>query len=352
MRRALLLATLAVLAAPARADDFWSRGQAADADGPDAMARRNYEHAMEEGDNFSQLAIGRGTSSDQEAELLRQAVKQYDNAALAMPEEPEPRYRAGLILNRFFVSCVIDPRNGQPQFLWCLPGHPQVADAKHLVNEWQTFLHLRPLDPRVDFNFLFELAIASTQAAGDGVPEAEQHARIEAALGYYEAALQRVGLDSDVGRTNLAGNLAESYMMLGRLDEAIAQYQTAVRQSGEPGMIYGLAVALDRDEQGAKARELIVALGIDQFSAFQRNIFMGNTFFVPTGETFYYTALIHEALGQDEDAIVDWQLFIDSGAHPQFADRARANREALIKARGHKRPRPTLESPPEYESIP
>jgi tetratricopeptide (TPR) repeat protein len=349
MRRALLLLPLLLLVPQAaRADDFWSRATTGDEDPADAMARKNYERAMEEGDNFAQLAIGRGTSSDQMQELLRQAVKQYDNAALARPDEPEPRYRAGLILNLYFVQCQGDP-NGMPQFPWCVPGHPQVADAKHMVTEWQAFAQLRPLDPRVDFNFLFELAIGSTQASGDGVSEAERQARIEAALGYYEAALKRVGLNSDVGRINLAGNLAETYMMLGRLDDAIAQYQIAVRQSGDPSAIYGLAVALDRDEQGAKARELIVALGMDARILFERKLSAGEVFFVPSGEQLYYEALLEEAFGDDEGAIVDWQRFIDSKAHPIFDERAKANKDALIKARGHKRPRPTLTVPPEYD---
>jgi tetratricopeptide (TPR) repeat protein len=348
MRRALLLLPLVALAPQAaRADDFWSRAQT-DEDPAAEMARKNYEHAMEEGDNFAQLAIGRGTSSDQMQELLRQAIKQYDNASLARPDEPEPRYRAGLVLNLYFVQCQ-EGQNGMAQFGWCTPGHPQVADARHMVAEWSAFLHLRPLDPRVDFNFLFELAIASTQAAGDGVPEPERQVRIEAALGYYQAALKRVGLNSDLGKINLAGNLAETYMMLGRMDEAIAQYQIAVRQSGEPSTIYGLAVALDRDEQGAKARELIVALGLDARMQFMKKLTLtGDVFFVPTGEELYYEALIEEAFGEDEEAIVDWQRFIDSGAHPIFDARAKENRDALIKARGHKKPRPTLTSP--YES--
>ena len=350
MRRALLLLALVAVARPARADDFWSRAAgSSDDDDATAMARKNYEHAMEEGDNFAQLAIGRGTSSDQQQELLRQAIKQYDNAALARPDEPEPRYRAGQILNEFFVSCSADA-SGNAQPPWCTPGHPQVADARHMVAEWQAFANLRPLDPRVDFNFYFELAIASTQAAGDGVPEKERTARIEDALGYYLAAQHRVGLNSDLGRQNLAGNLAETYMMLGRMDEAIAQYEVAVRTSGDTSAIYGLAVALDRDEQGAKARELIVALGIDARVAFELKMAHGEVFFVPTGEELYYKALFDEAFGDDEDAIVEWQQFIDSGAHPQFDERAKENRDALIKARGHRRARPTLTAPPsEYD---
>jgi tetratricopeptide (TPR) repeat protein len=220
---------------------------------------------------------------------------------------------------------------------WCQHGHPSPTKAAMMADEWTAFARLAPLDPRVDFEFMFDLAIAETQAAGLTVEDTKVRARIEAALGFYQAALRRTLLgDTGAVQNEVLGNMAESYMMLGDLDDAIATYQQTLRAgAGDLSTTYGLAVAYDRDEQGAKARELVRALGADQFDGFKEKIRRGDVFFVPLGEERYYLALAEEAFGDDDQAIIDWQAFIDSKAHPQFAARAKANRDALIEAQKH-----------------
>ncbi len=325
MRAALFFAAaLLALPARARAEDYWS----AAATDPDAeVARRNYEKEMQQGDEFALLASQQTTNIRDVKRLLRLSLTAYENASLARPDAAEPHYRAGLILRDFFVGC-------SPSIVICVPGHARPELAAQMAAHWTAFETLAPLDPRVDFSFLFDRAIAHTHAAGDGGSGAEAH--IEAALVDYQAALRRVNL-TGFNEKELYGNMAETLMMLGRLDEAIAMYQETLRYSGDSSTMYGLAVALDRDEQGAKAREIIVALGASEFDTFKENVRAGKTFFVPEGEEYYYLALAEEALGDTDNAILDWQHFIATKAHPIFDARAAANRDALQKAhkRGH-----------------
>jgi len=320
------LAMIALAAAAARAEDYWS----AAASDPDAeVARRNYEREMQNADNNALLASSQAINPRDQRRLLLAALRGYENAILARPGAPEPHFRAGLILCDFFVEC-------SASLPTCVPGHAQPQRAADMAMHWTAFERLAPLDPRIDFEFLFDRAIAHTHAAGDNGTHAREH--IEAALADYMGATHRVNL-TGLNKAQLSGNLAETLMMLGRLDEAIGMYQETLRQGGDASTMYGLAVALDRDEQGAKAREIIRALGASELEQFKDAVRSGHTFFVPEGEVFYYLALAEDALGDVEDAARDWQNYIDKGAHPQFDERARANRDALLRdhKRDHKR---------------
>ncbi|HTJ46770.1 MAG TPA: hypothetical protein VL463_31925 [Kofleriaceae bacterium] len=341
MKRAILI--LLMIGGTARAEDFWQR---TDEDSESAVARRNYEKAMEDGDSFAQLATSRATGGSDMRRLLEAAIKSYQNASLARPDAAEPHYRAGLILHNFFVEC--PPINILP-LAWCSRGRPPAAKAAQLANEWGAFVKLAPLDPRVDFQLMFDLAIANTQAARDTIEPEKVKARIQTALDFYRAALQRTSLDGDLNAKQILGNMAESYMMLGDLDDAITMYQRTLRVSTDVSTVYGLAVALDRDEQGAKARELMRALGVEQFQTFKDSIQRGDTFFVPDGESFYYLALAEESFGDFDQAAIDWQNFVLSGAHPQYAERAKANRDALIKGHKHTKAPPADSRVREYD---
>ena len=121
------------------------------------------------------------------------------------------------------------------------------------------------------------------------------------------------------------GNLAETDMMLGDLDGAIEMYHRTLELDQSSEHYFGLAVALDRDEQGEEARTILRSLGIDAVRALAEHIQEHIVFYVPEGEQYYYLALGAEANGMDSDAIVLYDRFIASGAHPQYAPRARAN---------------------------
>jgi hypothetical protein len=120
-------------------------------------------------------------------------------------------------------------------------------------------------------------------------------------------------------------------MMLGKLDEAVVSYEESLRLGGPASVRYGLAVALDRDEREAEAKEVIVQQGLSAKQSFQQELQRGEIFFVPQGEQFYYYALASEAFDENAAAITYWNAYIQSGAHPEFQPRAKAHLEALRK---------------------
>ena len=119
-------------------------------------------------------------------------------------------------------------------------------------------------------------------------------------------------------------------MMLGDLDRAIESYSQAIDLVGvaETWYSYGLSVALDRDGQGRKAREIMRQAVLRDGSS--RSRFMdsitsphSSVFFVPAGERYFYLALGYESVGESKEAISFYKRFIASGAHPRFQDIAR-----------------------------
>jgi tetratricopeptide (TPR) repeat protein len=316
------IAALMVLAvaAPARASGFWDR--VAEPDDPDAeVARASYDREMATGNEYAIEAANMGASSYGLGRLVMRAFRAYENASLARPDAAEPHYLAGMVLYAFF-NCGANPNP------ICRNGNQDATIAARIADHWTAFEKLAPLDPRIDASFLFERALAHTNVA---TPE-----HLRAAIDDYLESLRR----TDLVRINVAnayGNLAENYMMVGRLEESLATYPEALRLRPSTTTAYGYAVALDRDEQGAKAREMIAALGPGAFEDFRRSVDAGESFYVPLGEVFYYNALAEESLGLTDRAIADWDRFIASGAHPEFAPRAKANRDALAAQRKPRR---------------
>ena len=203
--------------------------------------------------------------------------------------------------------------------------------AEEVIDAWDAFEARAPLDPRlsvihdegntVEAEVLFHRAVLHTRLVS------KPH--LEAATKDYEKILAR----ADVPDETVLSNLAETYMMLGKLDQAIDTYREALRSSRHTETLYGLAVALDRDERGGQAHDLIVSQGEASMEEFHERVSNGTTFFVPRGEEYYYFALAYEAFGKTEDAIEYWQKYIDSGAHPEFQPRARAHLDPLLAAK-------------------
>jgi hypothetical protein len=117
--------------------------------------------------------------------------------------------------------------------------------------------------------------------------------------------------------------------MLDRLDDAVDMYREALRHTASASTGFGLAVALDRDERGDEAIDVVLAQGDAGAKEFLRQVNKGLAFFVPMGEVYYYFALIDEANGDVSGALNNWELYIRSGAHPEFQPRARAHIAAL-----------------------
>jgi tetratricopeptide (TPR) repeat protein len=200
--------------------------------------------------------------------------------------------------------------------------------AERTLAHWTAFERLAPLDPRVR-NTLFSRALLHTKLATE--------ADFWHAIGYYEKLLSRSDLDTSLSE-NVAtwlGNLAETYMMVGELEKAVATYGRALEFQNRALYAFGLGVALDRLGHGAKARELVGNYatngGIDALIA-------DNIFFVPYGELYYYQALAYEALGEYDTAIVKYRQFIASGAHPRYQPRAVENLQRVLATRKAKGP--------------
>ncbi|MCG8418500.1 MAG: tetratricopeptide repeat protein [Proteobacteria bacterium] len=235
--------------------------------------------------------------------LVEEAVRLYELAAEVKPDQAEPHYRAAEVLHTHVLS--------QPS------GGPTIRDrsqAERALAHWNAFEKLAPLDPRMN-SILDRRAIVYTRLA--------TQADIERAIVDYETALSR---SSQVDARWL-GNLAESYMMVGRIDDAIATYRRALEYSNEPLHGYGLAVALDRDSQGELARQVMWAYSMGDRL---RSLDSSSVFFVPQGERYYYSALGYEVMGDLKLAALHYRMFIASGAHPRYQPRAIENLHSVV----------------------
>jgi len=325
-RAALLLAMLGVFVVSARdtRGDVWQRAL----DTTDAT-RDRYAKGMREGDHLAMQANARGLSRARTASLVDQALRAYRDAATARPEQAEPYFRIATVLDSFYIDCrPHDPGAGQPRT--CPPPtRPDLARVLEAVEALDAFEARAPLDPRVH-GIRFDRAIHRTKLVDAARSPEQARAYLEGALADYRALLERPDGVQGLVVQPIWGNLAETYMMLGRLDEAIETYQTAIRLGADTSTYYGLAVALDRDERTAEALDVIRGQGPRAFEQFKLQYHQQRIFFVPRGEEFYYLALASEALGYTTDAITQWRLFLQSGAHPPFQARAKAHLDALL----------------------
>ncbi|HTL37636.1 MAG TPA: tetratricopeptide repeat protein [Kofleriaceae bacterium] len=342
MKRAALLALLVANVAHANVwDDALRRGE------PD-VAQDKYDSEMKDGDEHTLLANTRGTSKKEVLHQLQLAITSYKAAAAAKPNEGEPWFRLGRLIHSFYLECS-DGYQLQPSMrpLTCPERNPNPpfdkAHAEECIGYWAEFEKRAPLDPRLSVgmlgssDILFERAILHTRLA--------THEHLALAAADYEKILSREDL-TDGANENVIGNLAETYMMLNRLDEAIETYREALRGASDTSTWYGFAVALDRDERSRQALEVIQSLGREQRDQFHLKVIKGDTFFVPEGEKFYYFALSDEAFDFDDEAIDNWKRFIDSGAHPQFQPRAKAHLEALLVKKKRTKPSSSPFDPP------
>lgn len=323
MKRALVLLLVASTAQANVWDDAIHRGK------PDP-AQDKYESEMRDGDEHSLLANTRGAARKEILHELQLATASYKAAAAAKPNEGEPWFRIGRLVYSFYLECndnVVPRMFASPL---CNPD-PRAFDRLHaeeVIMAWNEFEKRAPLDPRFgvgafgESEILFRRAILHTKLA--------TKSHLEGAAADYEKILARQDLGEGAAE-NVVGNLAETYMMLGRLEDAVETYRDALRGAADTSTWYGFAVALDRDERTQQALEVIQSLGREQRDQFHLRVLRGDTFFVPEGEKHYYFALSDEAFGFDDEAIDNWKKFIDSGAHPQFQPRAKAHLDALLK---------------------
>ena len=309
---------LALVAGSAQAEGVWqhaitgSQGDVADAD---------YIKSLGDGDKLAGFANQDGITPKERLREVDAAIDAYKRAADAKPTAAEPYFRIGQVLFSFYFAGCSDapPARGplcassDPAALSSLPAYRDRAEQT--LAAWAAAEARSPLDPRISSGFLFERAIIEAKLA------TPQH-WAEAARDY-EAIQDRD--DLTLRDQIVSGNLAETYMMIGRLDDAIEMYRRAINDGGDTSAAFGLADALDRDGQDARALDLIRDHGVDEVRKFEEKIHSFEFFFVPAGERFYYLALIEEAFDSFNDATRDFRAFIASGAHPQYQARARAH---------------------------
>jgi tetratricopeptide (TPR) repeat protein len=173
----------------------------------------------------------------------------------------------------------------------------------------------------------FQLGVARSRAA-----------RFADALVAYERLISLADADAAA-----YANTAELLMVLGRLPEAEARYREAIElDTPASGRIenpyglalstYGLAVALDRDDERDAAREMMArALTLDprhaKLTAAEQA--GADVFFIPEGDVYYYLGLASELGGHVDDAEAAFQEFLARLPRSPWAGRARAHLETL-----------------------
>jgi tetratricopeptide (TPR) repeat protein len=117
-------------------------------------------------------------------------------------------------------------------------------------------------------------------------------------------------------------NAAESLMTMGRLEDAIARYRQSL--SHYPGYrlaLWGLGVALDRDEQFTEAMSIIgKAMASDPT---MQELRKPDVFFIPPGDAHYYFAMGYESRGDYRQARREWRAFLEKLPKSPWAFRAR-----------------------------
>jgi tetratricopeptide (TPR) repeat protein len=159
---------------------------------------------------------------------------------------------------------------------------------------------------------------------------------------YREAAAAYAAVVADgAGDAAVYANFAEVLMAAGRLPDAQARYRDAIAAATDLGVgdrrervhelalaYYGLAVALDRDEQPLAAREAMLrALENDPTSAVLKIAATpgGDFFFVPDGDVLYYLGLAAEAEGRDGDAEAAFREFLAGAPRSRWAHAAESH---------------------------
>ncbi len=233
---------------------------------------------------------------------------------------------------------------------------PNDAELHYLAGlAWNARADERGLDlapPDLVQHAIDELLIAR-RIAPDG-PHQQEIASLlgllHSDLGQYDAALAEydrainltvassLGDAEDRELATLYGNSAESLMALGRLEEAIARYRASLplaRGDGDNTALawYGLAVALDRDEQVEKAREAVrQALAHDKRDAPLDGVLHHSAvFFRPVGDKWYYMALGFLGHDQPRAAADAFAKFLAAQPSSRYARRARAHLAELAK---------------------
>lgn len=324
MTRSLLIAALLAVAAPAHGD-IWERAT------NDASSDQ-FTALLQKGDDAVLSANSQSAGPSLAVRQFDLAIEAYRAAAKLKPSSPEPWFRIASAIDSFFIEgCDKSDlfRDSRIPATCELVTVNRNTKARELIEAWEAFEAVSPLDPRVN-QILYRRAIIRTKQLGTTT---KPDPLLRAVIKDYQALLDSkdgLSLSSDEGIT---GNLAETQLMLGDTERAIELYREAIKLGGGVSTIYGLAVALDRDGQGVQALGVIRSQGIEGVEQFEKQFDRGQIFFVPSGEIEYYFGLAAEAFGNFNEAAQHWKAFIQSGAHPQYQPRAKEHLDKLILRR-------------------
>lgn len=224
----------------------------------------------------------------------------------------------------------VDLRNAVDRLAEVIAGDPARAEGYYFLGRvheqlgnWSECVSAYREAQARDANLGDPLNAATTidLRAGTCASRAGDHA---AALELYVRVARRASSPAPV----LYQRMGESYMALGRLDEAIevlGRALAALPSSVE--VIYSLAVALDRAEMGAASREsLAAALRLD--SSLSR-VQAPELPYAPASDLHYYIGLAAQAASKPELAIFHFRNFLFEEPKSVWASRVRAHLEAL-----------------------
>lgn len=281
---AVLVVSAMMIAPNSHADeDFWVEIL----DLPDEPTK--YDLAMSTADEFAIRAARAFPSNRYQGRAhARRAAFEYEKAAKLEPTKGEPHFRAAEVLYAHFASPdtkVIDE-----------------DETKRAIEHWKQWRELEPKDPRL-VSALFRRSLAYTKLGGE--------TNYKLALRDYEDQLALTDSASSGSRENVAiimSNAAELYMAVGDLDNSITMYKQALDVSDRPLYGAGLAIALERDGQATKAREVMQHyLRGKPFT----DLITDTVFFIPEGDAHAYSGLAFDANGQYREAAAHYRTFLE-----------------------------------------
>jgi tetratricopeptide (TPR) repeat protein len=154
----------------------------------------------------------------------------------------------------------------------------------------------------------------------------------QARAGKFEGAIE--GLRGILGRAQnqqvlIYQRLGESYMALGRLDEAMESFRQGLRLSPYSAELgFALAVAHDRDEDSAQAHDVLTqALTRDPRAT---SLTASNRIWIPPHEAHYYLGLAYLGAEEWPRSVLHFRRYLALAGETSWARRARARYEEAL----------------------
>ncbi len=286
----------------------------------------------------SQSPVSLWDTTDQDADQYKLLMDKGDSLILAasrywVRDRRRSIQFATLAKDAYLLAVKADPTAADPHYkiatltlaYFSYRPAPPSKYLKQQVLHCNLFEKKSPFDSRLS-SVYFWRAIALTKLA--------DKASLTAAIIDYDKELATYDLSNPLVRSdsaNVIGNRAEVLMMLGRLRESISGYELAIDYGNDTVHGYGLAVALDRNGQYTRARQVVT-----QFARHDASNALSNsgTFFVPAGERYYYIALREEGRGNPVAAIAAYQTYLRLVPTSPWTTQAQSNIKILIKKSG------------------